>query len=251
MPVTSSQVSPIPSAVIDASGAVASSWKPASVSRSAWVSGAAGPAPALSSPSRIANAQIAKAPRPPATSATTERKSHLPRGLAVLHGGRLAGPPARADYDRRAVRRLLALGLLAALPLAAGCGGGVSKEEYVASVSGQPGAGRCCARVARGRIGGGATETAADVQLRLVAAATALAALEPPGALEEAHGALVEGVRALADEIGGVAALAASGVELPQALEQLSSLPSLAKLAEARELFAREDVELEPAPAPG
>lgn len=87
---------------------------------------------------------------------------------------------------------------------------------------------------------------ATDVQLRLVAAANALAALEPPDALEEAHGVLVEGVRALADEIGRVVTLAASGAELPQALEQLSELGSLAKLAEARELLAREDVELEP-----
>lgn len=92
------------------------------------------------------------------------------------------------------------------------------------------------------------TDTAADVQLRLVAAAAALAALEPPGALEEAHGALVEGVRALADEIGGVAALAAGGAELPAVIDELASLPSLAKLAEARELFEREDVELEPDP---
>ncbi len=149
------------------------------------------------------------------------------------------------------MRRLLALGLLAALPLAAGCGGGVSKEEYVASVSGHLGQVDAALASLEAAPAEALTETAADVQLRLVAAAAALAALEPPGALEEAHGALVEGVRALADEIGGVAALAASGVELPQALEQLSSLPSLAKLAEARELFAREDVELEPAPAPG
>ncbi|MCL4290685.1 MAG: hypothetical protein KJ051_10480 [Thermoleophilia bacterium] len=144
------------------------------------------------------------------------------------------------------MRRLLALGLLAVLPLAAGCGGGVSKEEYVASVSAQLGQVDAALATLEAARPDEVAAVATDVQLRLVAAANALAALEPPDALEEAHGVLVEGVRALADEIGGVVTLAASGAELPQALEQLSELGSLAKLAEARELLAREDVELEP-----
>jgi len=144
------------------------------------------------------------------------------------------------------VRRLLVLGLLAALPLAAGCGGGVSKEEYVASVSAQLGQVDSALATLEAARPDEVAAVATDVQLRLVAAANALDALEPPDALEEAHGVLVEGVRALADEIGRVVTLAASGAELPQALEQLSELGSLAKLAEARELLAREDVELEP-----
>lgn len=146
--------------------------------------------------------------------------------------------------------RLLALGLLAALPLAAACGGGgVSKEEYVDAVSAQLGAVDAALAVLEAAPPEEVTAAAADVQLRLVAAADALGTLEPPGALEEGHEALAEGVRALADEVGGVAALAASGAELPAVIEELSSLPSLATLAEARELFEREDVELEPGPA--
>ncbi len=149
------------------------------------------------------------------------------------------------------MRRLLALPLLAVLLVAGACGGGVSKEEYVAAASAHLGEVDAALASLEATTPQTAAAAVADVQLRLVAAADALTALEPPGALEEAHDALAEGVRALAGEVGGVAALAASGAELAAVLDELAGLPSLVTLAEARELFEREDVELEPAPAPG
>ena len=89
------------------SGVVASAWKRASASCSGCVSGAAGPVTGLLPSSRIAKAQMAKPPRAPSTITTTERKNHFPRAVTppLAHGPHRA----RADYDRRAVRRLLVL----------------------------------------------------------------------------------------------------------------------------------------------
>ena len=139
---------------------------------------------------------------------------------------------------------LLAL-LAGCAALAAGCGGKqVSREEYVQTLAAPLGRVDAALALMEAAPPEGLEAAALQARQGLLAAAGSIEAIEPPERLFEAHELLVAGIRGLAGEVEELARQSLSA-EIPDVLDRIEQLPSVAKLQQAQELFAREDVTLE------
>jgi hypothetical protein len=148
--------------------------------------------------------------------------------------------------DRRMspVRLLALLSALCLGTALAGCGKAVSKDEYVRAVAEPLGQ----VDAALGSVAAASSEdlqrAAENARPRLLAAADALDGIDPAKGLSEAHSLLVQGIRELADDVVAVAGESDSQ-DIPEILDAIEAMPSLAKLRRAQELFEREEVTLE------